>query len=202
MQRQQIKHIFILFMSLVIMIGMLDRLHSMTPTSNLELYAFDTNHTTITWTVSHFGFSDVTGKCIAGGKLWFDAAHPENSKVEIVIDTRHMRTAIEEFDKTLKGSAFFNSDIYPVAKFVSTKVKVTGNNTGIVTGVLTINNISKTLSLNVKLNKKGIHPYYEKPALGFSATTTLKRSDFEMTGFLPDVSNEVKIEIQAEALKK
>lgn len=202
MQRQQIKHIVMLLMSLIIMLGMLDRLHSMTANnSNLELYEFDADHTTITWHVDHFGFSDLTGKCLASGKLWFDEAHPENSKVEIVIDTRHMKTAVEQLDDTLKGAAFFNSDNYPTAKFESTHVKVTGANTGVVTGTLTIDKITKTLSLNVKLNKKGIHPYYHKPALGFTATTSLKRSDFDMTGYLPDVGDLVKIDIQAEAIK-
>ncbi|KCV32080.1 YceI-like domain protein, partial [Bordetella bronchiseptica 00-P-2730] len=38
------------------------------------------------------------------------------------------------------------------------------------------------------------------PAIGFDATTTLKRSDFGVDAFAPDVSDEVQLRITIEAV--
>ncbi len=55
--------------------------------------------------------------------------------------------------------------------------------------------------LDVTLNKVGKNPINERMTAGFSAITSIKRSDFGMTAFLPNVGDEVAIEIGAEAYK-
>ena len=165
-----------------------------------DTYKFDADHTYVVWHVSHFGFSDVSGKLMAEGTIQFDKIKPENSSVNVVINAANDITGIAKLDDILKGKNFFDVSEFPAATFKSTKVVVTGKDTGKIYGSLTIRGISKNVVLDVKLNQQGMHPFFNKPALGFSASTTIKRSDYEMRGYLPGVSDEAKIDIQAEAI--
>lgn len=88
---------------------------------------------------------------------------------------------------------------YPTAQFVSDKVELTGKNTAKVTGMLTVRGISKPVTLDVTMNKAGKNPVTDRMTVGFTATTTLKRSDFGLKAFLPDLGDDVTIEIGAEA---
>ncbi|MEE2859449.1 MAG: YceI family protein, partial [Pseudomonadota bacterium] len=76
----------------------------------------------------------------------------------------------------------------------------TGDNTALITGDLTLNGITKEVVLDTVLNQKGNHPMENKPWLGFDATTTLLRSDFDMAMFAPAVSDEVEVAISIEAM--
>jgi len=162
-------------------------------------YTFDPTHTYIIWRVDHFGFSDVSGKFMAEGTLTLDETKPQNSKVNITIHTATVNTGVRKLDDILRGSNFFNVQQYQTATFVSTKVEKTGTDTGKVYGTLTIRGISRPVILTVKLNKMGVHPYYNVQAVGFTGSTTVKRSDFGLLGYLPGVSDETRIEIEAEA---
>src|SRR3990167_11099999 len=67
-----------------------------------ESYQLDKDHTYVTWQVSHFGFSDVSGKFMADGTLIFDKSKPENSSVNVVIHTDQPATGVTKLDDILK----------------------------------------------------------------------------------------------------
>lgn len=171
-----------------------------TAASAADHYKFDPDHTYAVWHVSHFGFSTVSGKFMAEGTLVVDKDKPQNSSANMIIHTANIDTGVPKLDDMLKGKNFFNTNEFPTATFKSTKVVVTGKDTGKIYGTLTLRGIAKDVVLDVKLNKNDMHPFYNKPALGFSGTTKLNRSDFEMRGYIPGVSDETSIELQAEAI--
>lgn len=171
------------------------------PVFSATTYILDQDHTYAVWSVNHFGFSNVTGKFMAEGTLSFDAAHPENSSVHVVIHTDKFNTGIPKLDDILAGKNFFDSAEFPTATFKSKKVMITGKNTGKVYGTLTIKGVNKDVILNVNLVKSGMHPYFNKNAMGFSADTTLMRSDFSMSGYIPGVSDATQITINTEAIQ-
>ncbi len=167
-----------------------------------DTYTFDPNHSYVLWHISHFGFSNPSGKWfVADGKLVLDETKPQNSKVNVSIPVASIDTGIPELDKHLKAPLFFDVDKYPTATFVSDKINVTSKDSAKVYGILTLHGVSKPVTLNVKLNKKGINPINNKETLGFTASATLKRSDFGMSTLLPGLGDDVKIEIEAEANK-
>ncbi len=163
-------------------------------------YTLDPNHTYVLWHINHFGFSNPAGKWIANGTLVLDKDKPQNSKVNATILVSNMVTGLPELDKHLKTDLFFNTDKYPTATFVSDKVTVTSKTSAKVHGLLTVHGIAKPVTLNVKLNSIAISPITNKETAGFSAFTTLKRSDFGITTLLPGLSDDVKIEIEAEGI--
>jgi polyisoprenoid-binding protein YceI len=167
-----------------------------------EVYQFDPDHTYALWFVSHFGFSSLSGKFMAEGRLVLDENNPQNSNATVIIHTDTISTGMMNFDNMLKGPKFFNTKQYPKATFVSQKIHVLSKDTVRVYGVLTIKGISKHVRLFIRLNREGIHPYYRKKAIGLSGGTQIKRTDFDIDAYGPGVGNDVKIDIQAELLKK
>lgn len=163
-------------------------------------YNLDASHTHVSWTVEHMGYSHFNGKFAnATGTVTLDEAHPENSKLNVTVNTSDIVTGVPKLDEHLKGDQFFNIAKFPTATFVSDKVEPTGKDTAKVTGTLTLLGVSKPVTLDVKLNKAGEHPMMKKNWVGFDASTTLKRSDWGLSYGIPMVSDEVKLEIEAEA---
>jgi polyisoprenoid-binding protein YceI len=163
-----------------------------------ETFQLDPNHTFVLWHINHFGFSNPTGKWLADGTLILDEQKPQDSKVNVNIKVATIDTGIPKLDEHLKSKAFFDVEQFPGATFVSDKVKLTGQDTAKVTGMLTVHGVTKPVTLDVKLNKIGINPITEKKAAGFSAHTTINRADFNMDTLSPGVGDEVKIDIEAE----
>ena len=164
-------------------------------------YHFDNQHTYVLWHASHFDFSHPSGKWMAEGTLILDEDKPEQSKVQATIHIADLTTGIKQLNEHLLGPLFFDAKKYPTATFVSDKVVVSGKDIAKVHGILTVHGVSKPVTLEVTLNKQGLSPITNKETIGFSGQTTLKRSDFDINTLLPGISDEIKIEIEAEAVK-
>ena len=87
------------------------------------------------------------------------------------------------------------------ARFVSTSVDATGTSAKI-DGNLTLNGITRPVTLAAEFTGAGNNPYNKKLTVGFSATTTIKRSDFGIDTAIPLVSDEVELEIHVAFEKK
>lgn len=165
-----------------------------------DSYKFDPHHTSVVWTANHFGFSNPSGKFSeVEGDLFLDEKNPAKSKVSVTIKMVNLFTGYENFDNHLKSADFFNVEKYTTATFVSKKVKITGKNTAKITGDLTLAGVTKSITLNTKLNKKAISPITQKKTAGFTATAVIKRSDFGIDYAVPSVGDNVKLLIEAEA---
>lgn len=165
-----------------------------------KTYSFDPNHTNIVWHASHFGFSSPSGRFgVVEGNIMIDENDLATSTVDVTIDVAGLVTGIPKFDEHLKSADFLDTEKFPTAHFKSTSVDVTGEKTAKVHGDFTLHGVTKPVTLDVTLNKKGEHPFSKKDTVGFSAMTTLKRSDFGVSMYSPNVSEDVEIAIEAEA---
>lgn len=172
------------------------------PALAAETYTFDPTHTSVIWNTTHLGKSSPHGIFSnIEGTLVLDEAAPENSKINVTVPTGLVATGLPKFDEHLKNQDFFNVTEFPAATFVSTSVEKTSDTTAKVTGDLTLLGVTKPLTLDVVFNGKGIHPMNQKEVVGFSASGVIKRSEFGMNYGLPNVGDDVKIQIEAEALK-
>lgn len=165
-------------------------------------YTLDTAHTQVTATWSHFGFSSPSAN-FGGieGTLVYDADAPEASTVKVALPLSGLDGHDADFNTHLRSKDFFEADKYPSATFVSTKVETAGAGKLRVTGDLTVKDQTRPVVLDVTVNNVGPHPMTKTPAAGFNATATLKRSDFGVGAFAPNVSDEVKLVITSEALE-
>ncbi len=164
-------------------------------------YKIDANHTDVIASWSHFGFSNPIahfGK--VDGFITYDPAKVGESKVEVTIPLAGLNSHVEAFDEHLRSDDFFDAANHPNITFKSTSVKSAGKDKLAVTGDLTIKGITKSVTLDVTINKLGMQPMAKREAAGFEATTTIKRSDFGVGKYAPNVSDEVKISITTEAI--
>lgn len=165
-------------------------------------YSFDKVHTQILFFVNHLGFSNSQGEFHDyDGSFTFDAENPENSSVDVTIKTASIDMDDEEWDNHLKNKDFFNVTEFPDMTFKSTSIEITGEKTADITGDLTILGVTKPAVLHTTYNKSDVHPYSKKYVSGFSATATIKRSEYGMNYGLPAVGDDVEIRIEVEAYR-
>jgi len=167
-----------------------------------EKYTLDASHSQVIFNYNHLGFSTTYGM-FSGfeGEIMFDQENPANSTVSVSMPTKSMFTGWEAREGHFMSDDFFGATDEDVISFTSTSIELTGDDTAMITGDLTMNDVTKSVVLDAKLNKVGDHPMANKPWAGFDATTTLLRSDFNVGKFAPFVSDEVGVMISIEAQK-
>lgn len=167
-----------------------------------ETYTLDPSHSQIVFSYNHLGFSTTTGM-FSGfeGTIRFDAEDPAASSVEVAFPTASLITGWDERTAHFLTADFFGAEEAPEISFTSTAIEVTGEKTGKITGDLTINGITKPVVLEAEMTQMGEHPMAKAPWVGFNATTTIVRSDFDMGQFAPFIGDEVSVSISIEAMK-
>lgn len=168
-------------------------------------YTADPGHTLVEWTVDHLGFTPYFG--IFGdvtGTLTLDPKNLSAAKVDVAIPVSKVTTASSGLTSHLLRAAqaggkpdFFGANPAD-ARFVSTRVVATGQ-TAKVTGNLTLNGVTKPVTLDASFYGAGKAPAQMggKESVGFEATGAIKRSDFGIAYGIPVVSDEVKLKIVA-----
>lgn len=165
-------------------------------------YVLDASHSQIVFSYDHLGYSTNFGM-FSGfeGEISFDQEDPAASSVNVSFPVRSMLTGWEARFDHFMGGDFFGAGEDEMVTFSSTSIEVTGEDTALITGDLTLNGVTKPVVLDAKLNQVGDHPMANKPWAGFDATTTLIRSEFEVGNFAPFVSDEVEVMISVEAMQ-
>ncbi|QWT20055.1 YceI family protein [Bacillus sp. NP157] len=163
-------------------------------------YKLDPGHTMVLFSWNHFGFSNPTANLgSVDGTLVYDEKDPTKATVEATLPLTGLDTFVPKLDEHLKSADFLDAAKFPTVTFKSTKVATAGKDKLKVTGDLTVHGVTKPVTLDVTLNKIGPHPMMKVQTVGFDATTTIKRSDFGVGAYVPNVSDEIKIRITTEA---
>lgn len=169
-------------------------------------YTLDKGHTSITVKVSHLGLSNYTMQFTNfDADLHFNAEFPQKSQLVATvytnsIETNYPYTTKKDFDKELAfSSAWFNANTYPKAVFKSTSIELTGKNSGIIHGELDFLGVKQPLTLEVTFNGGYLKkPFAGVPALGFSAKSSMQRSNWGLNTYVPAIGDLVKIAIECE----
>ena len=162
-------------------------------------YKLDPNHTIVLVQWDHFGYSHpVANFGQVDGTLVYDADNVADSSVQVILPLTGLNSFVSDFDEHLRSEDFFDAAKYPNATFRSTKVEAAGEGRLKVTGDLTIKDSTRPVVLEVVLNKAGER--HGRAAVGFDANARLKRSDFGLGLYVPNVGDEVKLTITTEAL--
>ncbi|WP_150807014.1 YceI family protein [Pseudomonas fluorescens] len=163
-------------------------------------------HAFVDFKISHLGYSYITGTFKdLDGTFSFDAAKPEDSKIEFNVRTASVFTNHAERDKHIASKDFLDVGKYADAKFVSTGVKSTGKNaagkdTADVTGNLTLNGVTKPIVVKATFLGEGKDPWGGYRA-GFEGTTSIKRTDFGPMKDLGPQSDLAELYISFEGVK-
>lgn len=166
-----------------------------------ETYTMDPDHTQVLASWSHFGFSHPSANFgEADGTIVYDADNVAASSVEVTLPLSGLTSFVPAFDKHLRSAEFFDAAKFPHITFKSTKVEAAGDGKLKVSGNVTVKGVTKPAVLDVTLNKAAEQPMAKRQAVGFEATTTLKRSDFGISKYVPNVGDEIELHITTEAI--
>jgi len=164
-------------------------------------YILDPKHTDVIAQWSHFGFSNpVAHFGDVSGQIVYNAENVGASSVEVTLPMSGLNSHVGDFDEHLRSADFFDAAKFPNATFKSTAVESAGTNKLKVTGDLTIKDITKPVVLDVTINKFGEQPMAKRAAAGFDAVAKIKRSDFGVGAYAPNVSDDVELRITTEAI--
>jgi len=173
-------------------------------------YTADPQHSLIGWKVNHMGFNDYFGLFgDVAGTLTLDPANPAAAKVTATIPVSKIITANPALTAHLLKPAaagakpeFFGAAPAD-AKFVSTSVVPGADGvSATINGDLTLNGVTKPVSVAATFVGAGIGMMNKAPTVGFHGKTTIKRSDFGVSYGVPIVSDEVQLDITIAFEKK
>lgn len=163
-------------------------------------YTVDTTHSRVTFYVNHFGFSNSVGEFkIADGTFSFDDDDWSKSGVAARIPVQSLELGDAKWNAHLLSPDFLEAARYPEIDFVSRKLEKVDAAHGKLYGDLTVKGVTRPVVLNLTVNKVGEHPLRKTQGAGFTATTTVRRSEFGVTLYLPGVADDVVIRIEVEA---
>jgi len=167
-------------------------------------WTIDPAHSSINFQIRHMGVSNVHGSIGAvKGTVVYDEKDVTKSTVEASADTTTVATGVEARDKHLKSPDFFDVEKFPTLTFKSTSVSKTGGKLTL-TGDLTLHGVTKSVTLDVDGPAPALTDKSGKTRSGFSATGTLKRSDFNFGSKFGSamVGDDVKFSIDVEIDKQ
>jgi polyisoprenoid-binding protein YceI len=168
-------------------------------------YRLDPEHLSIGFLVRHIGYADLLGQFLsAEGGFVLDEEARTVSDIRITIDAASVFSNHQARDEHLRKPDFLDVAQFPTITFVGTSAVATGENTGTVTGDLTIRGVTRPVTLEVTLNKTGMYPYLDNYVAGVSARTMIRRSEFGMTYAVDNgwVGDEVAVIIELEAIRE
>jgi len=174
------------------------------------IYTLDKSHASLVWRVNHIGLSNYTARFTDfNASINLDTQNIANSIVTANIDplsiqTDYPTTKEKDFNKILaEESEWLNGLKFPNITFESTKIIITDENNAVIKGDLKILDTVKSIELDVKYNGSyKEHPFTKKPAIGFSATSTIFRSNWGITKYIPMIGDSVDIVIEVEFYKE
>lgn len=167
-----------------------------------ETFVIEQNHTKPRFEYNHMGYSIQLSRFdTVTGKIVLDRAAKTGS-VDVTIDAKSVNTGSNLFNEHIQGEDFFNTAKYPTITFKSDKMKFDGDKLTSVDGDLTIKGVTKPVTLTLNSFMCMPHPMMKKEACGTTATTQVKRSDFNMGKYAPLVGDDVTITIPVEAIKQ
>lgn len=164
-------------------------------------YSAEMGHAYIQFSYDHQGYSrPILRWSDFDATVNYDPETPENSTLNVVIPVVSIDSNVDAFNTHLKSADFFDVETYPTITFASTNVEIHPGGHGIVTGNLTIKDVTRPISFEGTINKIG-KSRSGTDMFGLSGTGKLKRSDFGVDLYAPLVGDDVDLVMEVEFQK-
>lgn len=150
--------------------------------SNGTTWRIDPNHSAAFFSVRHLMISTVRGQFHGvNGMVHFDPKHVTEATVDATIDCRTLNTGVTKRDEQMRGPDFFDVKRFPLMKFKSKRVEAVAPETLKVVGDLTINDVTREITLDVDGPSQPVKDAQGRVKIGLSAATRISRKDFNIT---------------------
>ena len=169
-------------------------------------YSLDATHTRIGFSARHAMVTTVRGQFDEfEGSAHLDLNNPAASSANVRIKVASVSTGQEQRDEHLRTGDFFDALVFPEIVFASTKVEKADEETLLVTGDLTIKDVTRPVTVEFTLNGSA-KDIYGNTRVGFEGATTISRKDWGLTynaaletgGVL--ISDKIKLQLDVSAI--
>ena len=141
-------------------------------------YAIDADHSAVLARVSHLRYSYLVVRFDrVAGKLTWDPAAPEKSKLTVSVPTGSISSNVKGFAEQLTGEQFLDSKKFPEATLTSTAFRPTDTTHGKVDGEFTLKGKTRPVTFTVELIGAG-KGWADMPRLGVHAVAGIVPTDF------------------------
>ncbi len=190
----------------------MNRLHRLALTALLLLCAGAARSAPLTYTITskisrvnlsleHQGFIQLTGTLkITPGSFTFDNQDWSKSSVAVTMPTKTLDMGDALWNQQIRGDESWKN-LFNTAyiSFKSTKVVRNDATHGVLYGDLTLAGVTRPVALQLRVNKIGRNEVSEYQAIGITATSTIKRSQFGLDAYADLVGDDLAVAIQMEA---
>ncbi len=164
-------------------------------------FAPDPSHVSIHFTVSHRDITYVRGRF---GKIAVTVQYDESAKTGmtvVTVDPDSIDTGNRSIDAILRSDQFLDTAAFTEIRYVGERFEFDGDRLVAVDGRVWLHGVERPLRLTVErfVCKDVALGIVRSRVCGGAFRASLKRSDFGMTRFLPDVGDEVRLDIGVEA---
>jgi len=148
-------------------------------------YQIDSTHSAAAFKVRHLMVSNVRGE-FSGitGKVSFDPKNVAATKIEATIDAKTINTREPKRDEHLRSPDFFDVENYPEMTFTSTRIEEVDDDAYMVTGDLTIRDITRSIIVPLRLVGVDTDPFGNVRA-GLEGSRRIDRRDWGVTWNTP-----------------
>lgn len=170
-------------------------------------YTIDPAHSRFGFVARHAMVTKVRGAFNEfEGKAVIDGERPENSSANVTLQVASVDTRNAQRDEHLRNNDFLDVAKYPTITFTSTSIRHEGGNDFVVTGDLTIKDVTKSISIPLEFQGAVKDPF-GNDRIGFEGSVTINRKDWgvswnaalETGGVL--VSENVTLEFEISAIR-
>lgn len=170
-------------------------------------YEVDSQHTTVGFSIRHMVINDVKGSFKDfTGAIEYDGKDPLTIQAKGTIKAASIETGIDGRDEHLRGPDFLDAMKHPDILFESKRVEKKGDGYVLI-GKFTLHGVTKEVALPLTVSGPVTDPW-GKNRIGIEISARLNRQDYGIRwnktldngGVL--IGNEVKVEINAEAVQK
>lgn len=174
----------------------------------MAMYKIDASHSDIEFKVKHLMITTVTGKFTSfEGSMETTGDSFENASIAFSADVNSINTNNEQRDGHLKSDDFFNATAFPVLKFQSTSFTKKDEENYILTGDITIRDITKSITLNATYGGEMVDPWGQHK-VGFEIEGKISRKEFDLKWTATTeaggvvVSDDVKLNLAVQLVKQ
>lgn len=170
--------------------------------AQVERFAVDPGHTMPAFAVTHLGISTQRGRFErTAGRIELDRERG-TGRVEIDIEAASVSTGNRALDAVLKGEDFLDTGKHPRIAFRSTDLEFEAGVPRRARGELTLAGRTQPVTLVVERFGCTRLPFFVRTTCGADLAAVIRRSAFGLTAWSGFVGDEVRLEIQVEAIKE
>jgi polyisoprenoid-binding protein YceI len=167
-----------------------------------EEFVVESAHTYPSFGVSHLGISTQRGRFDrSSGRIVMDR-DAGTGTIDVVIDASTVSTGNKALDAVLRDEDFFNVARFPAMTFRANSILFEAGVPKRATGDFTMLGVTRPVEVSVARFGCTRLPFLVRLTCGADVVASLKRSDFGMTSYSAFVGDEVRLEIQIEAVRQ